>query len=63
MDNLALELRREYVRAWRNANKDKVKRYNETYWMKKAQERREELERQKTEENGMYMGGGEHDDD
>ena len=44
MEQKALELRREYLRQWRAANKDKVKKYNATYWEKKAQERKKELD-------------------
>lgn len=36
------EARRAYYRAWRAANKDKVKHYNEKYWARKA----EQLERE-----------------
>jgi len=32
----AKELQREYLRQWRNANKDRVKRYNSDYWLRKA---------------------------
>lgn len=42
MDNMALEMRREYLRNWRAANKEKVKEYNRTYWERKAQERKKE---------------------
>jgi hypothetical protein len=34
--NQAREARNAYARAWRAANRDKVKQYNETYWQKKA---------------------------
>ena len=44
MEQRALELRREYLRKWRAANKDKVKEYNRTYWERKAQELRKEQE-------------------
>lgn len=33
----AAEARRAYYRAWRAANKDKVKQYNEVYWQRKAE--------------------------
>lgn len=33
----AREARREYYREWRAANRDKVKRYNATYWARKAE--------------------------
>lgn len=51
MNDKAIQLRREYQkqyrdknkdkinqkqRDWRNANKDRVKGYNQTYWLKKA---------------------------
>lgn len=32
----ALELQRNYQREWRRKNKDKVKKYNKTYWERKA---------------------------
>ncbi|WP_176538746.1 hypothetical protein [Bacillus cereus] len=32
------EARNSYLRKWRAANRDKVKKYNETYWQKKAKE-------------------------
>lgn len=34
----AKEARRAYYRKWRKENPDKVKQYQETYWIKKAQE-------------------------
>lgn len=36
MDKKAKELRREYMRKWRQANKEKVRQYRETYWQRKA---------------------------
>lgn len=50
MDNMALEMRREYLRNWRAANKDKVREYNRTYWERKAQGRK----------NRQDLGKGEH---
>lgn len=32
----ALELKKEYFRNWRKNNKDKVRRYNNAYWQKRA---------------------------
>ncbi|MBO6246907.1 MAG: hypothetical protein J6N55_11615 [Anaerovibrio sp.] len=52
MEQKALELRREYLRKWRAANKDKVKKYNATYWEKKAQERKNEPDLGKGEPDG-----------
>lgn len=34
--NQAREARNAYARAWRAKNRDKVRKYNETYWQKKA---------------------------
>ena len=36
LENQAREARNAYARAWRAANKDKVRQYNENYWQKKA---------------------------
>ena len=51
MDNTALELRREYLRKWRAANKEKVRQYNATYWEKKAQERKNQQNTGKDDTN------------
>ena len=40
--------RREYFKAWRAANKDKVREHNRRYWEKRALER---LQAQDAEEN------------
>jgi len=32
------EAKNAYLRKWRAANPDKVKRYNDRYWQKKAKE-------------------------
>jgi len=36
MNEKAKAARREYLRAWRAANKDRVKVYNAEYWNRKA---------------------------
>lgn len=36
------EARNAYLRKWRSANPDKVKRYNDRYWEKKAKEMEEQ---------------------
>ncbi|HFR4157432.1 hypothetical protein PDQ77_28560 [Bacillus cereus] len=36
------EARNAYLRKWRAENRDKVKKYNETYWQKKAKEMEEQ---------------------
>ena len=38
------EARNAYYREWRKKNPEKMKRYQENYWKKKAQEMREEEE-------------------
>ena len=38
MDERAKEARRIYIREWQRQNKDKVKRNQERYWLRKAQE-------------------------
>ena len=32
----AAQARREYYKAWRAKNKDKVKQYNAAYWIRRA---------------------------
>lgn len=34
----AREKKNEYARKWRQKNKERIKRYNELYWQKKASE-------------------------
>lgn len=36
MTEAAAQARKEYWKAWRKANADKVKQYNKNYWEKKA---------------------------
>lgn len=36
LENQARAARNAYARAWRAANRDKVKQYNQNYWTKKA---------------------------
>lgn len=31
------ELRKNYYKKWREKNKEKIKEYNQKYWLKKAQ--------------------------
>lgn len=38
MDEKAKEARRAYSNAWRAANKDKVREYNQRYWKRKAEQ-------------------------
>lgn len=35
-------LQNQYIREWRSRNRDKVKRYNQAYWVRKAKKEREE---------------------
>jgi hypothetical protein len=41
LEALARQERLEYFRKWRAANKDKVKRHNSNYWIKRAKQRME----------------------
>ncbi|MBM7834993.1 hypothetical protein [Clostridium sardiniense] len=36
MEDKAREKRNAYYREWRKKNKDKVKKYNDTYWERKV---------------------------
>ncbi|WP_283696753.1 hypothetical protein [Clostridium perfringens] len=36
LDEKAREKRNLYLREWRKKNKDKVKKYNESYWERRA---------------------------
>lgn len=38
MTDAAKKLRREYLKKWRAANPDKVRKHNENFWEKKAAE-------------------------
>lgn len=38
---LAAEAKREYMRKWRAENKDRIRKYNETYWLKQAKQLKE----------------------
>lgn len=42
LKEMAREKNREYKRKWREANKDKIREYNQRYWEKKALEAIEE---------------------
>jgi hypothetical protein len=35
-NELALEARRAYYREWRKRNKDRVRKYNQDYWTRRA---------------------------
>lgn len=50
IDDVAAEIRREYFRKWRAANKDKVRQHNENYWRRRA-EKQLRQEREQKEEN------------
>lgn len=36
IDDKAAEIRRDYYRQWRAANKERIKQHNQNYWRKKA---------------------------
>lgn len=42
IEEMARSERREYFRKWRAANPDKVKKHNEDYWKKKAEQKLKE---------------------
>lgn len=43
--------RNKYLKTWRAKNKDKVRKYNQTYWLKKSQQA-ESLEKNEEVNNG-----------
>ena len=47
----AIEARRAYQKEWRAKNKDKVKKHNENYWLRRARKLRE-----KQQEVGVANG-------
>lgn len=42
MNEKAREERNAYMREWRKKNKDRVKKYNSSYWERKSKSKREE---------------------
>lgn len=46
MDEKAKEARRAYSNAWRAANKDKVREYNQRYWKRKAEQMQQNAEQE-----------------
>lgn len=38
IENLIKEAQKIYLKQWREKNKEKIKRYNQKFWLKKAQE-------------------------
>lgn len=42
LEAAAKEERLKYFREWRRNNRDKVKKHNKNYWMKKAEKKLEE---------------------
>lgn len=52
MTQSAVQARREYQRAWRQKNPDKVKANNARYWERKAKAAESDQERQKAEKSG-----------
>jgi hypothetical protein len=53
-DTRAREMRREYLRAWRSRNRDKVRGYNESYWRRRVEK---ELAAQQEQGEGGTNGG------
>lgn len=50
-DKEVREAQREYFRAWRAANKDKVREHNRRYWEKRTLKQQQEQKEQKSEDN------------
>ena len=48
----AAELRREYMRNWRIQNKERVKKYTQDYWERKAAEESADDSEQGGNDNG-----------
>ena len=42
MNDKAREERNAYMRAWRKKNKDRVKKYNSSYWERKSKREEEQ---------------------
>lgn len=47
MDETAKKARRAYANAWRAANKDKVREYNQRYWKRKAEQMQQNADQEK----------------
>ena len=47
MDEKAKKARRAYANAWRAANKDKVREYNQRYWARKAERMQQNTDQEK----------------
>lgn len=43
-EGLAHELQANYLREWRRKNPEKVKQYNRDYWIRKAEQAKQEVE-------------------
>lgn len=44
LEQLAADERREYMRKWRAANREKVKKHNADYWRRRAERKAQEGE-------------------
>lgn len=38
INEIAQQKRREYMKDWRKKNRERVRHYNENYWLRKAEE-------------------------
>lgn len=50
MNEKAKEARRAYTNAWRAANRDKVREYNNRYWERKAEQMKQAAGKQDEQE-------------
>ena len=46
LEQLAREEARTYQREWRAENKDRVRKYNSKYWMRRAEKRQTEQKKE-----------------
>jgi len=46
LDELAREEERAYKKAWRAANRDKVRTYNSNYWKRRAEKKQTEQKKE-----------------
>lgn len=49
LNNIAMEAKRKYAREWRKNNPEKVRKYAEEYWLKKAKQTLEEKDHEQPE--------------
>ena len=53
MDENAKKARRAYANAWRAANRDRVREYNQRYWKRKAEQMQQNADQKKKKKNHL----------